>query len=200
MRKCPYCNNEMSEEAKFCPYCGKPVPEGNPERYCPNCGTKIEGNPSFCPNCGTNLRAGPGSRGEEAVLKGIGAVEGETDSAIHGSGRRGASFVLERNFVVWILISLFTCGIGSYIWLGFLVNDLNEEFPKSQWKTSGVSVILLSFITCGIYSLYAYYKMSEKLEKEGIMTWLSVILGLFLSPIAALAYIQYYLNKRIKGN
>ena len=23
--------------------------------FCPNCGTKLNGNEDFCPNCGTNL-------------------------------------------------------------------------------------------------------------------------------------------------
>lgn len=200
MKKCPSCNNDISEEAKFCPYCGKPVPENAGERFCPNCGSKIDGDPSFCPSCGENLRAAKGSKEEETVLKAVGALEDEVDSALGSSGKKGrSSLVSERNFVVWILISIFTCGIGALVWLGFLVNDLIEEFPDSRWKTSGVAVVLLHFVTCGIYSLYAYYKMSEKLEGEGIMTWLSVVLGLFLSPIAALAYIQYYLNNRIKG-
>ena len=131
MKKCPSCNNDISEEAKFCPYCGKPVPENAGERFCPNCGSRIEGDPSFCPSCGENLRAAKGSKEEETVLNAVGALEDEVDSALGSSAKKGrSSFVSERNFVVWILISIFTCGIGALVWLGFLVNPGSESVRK----------------------------------------------------------------------
>jgi hypothetical protein len=55
----------MATETFTCPYCGKPhrlnanfCPEtGTRFRRCPDCETRLEGNPKICPNCGLALEA-----------------------------------------------------------------------------------------------------------------------------------------------
>lgn len=55
--KCPTCETQNSEDARFCNVCGTPQPESAPASaaFCPNCGAVQEPGASFCPNCGTKL-------------------------------------------------------------------------------------------------------------------------------------------------
>lgn len=47
---CPNCGTPIQGAPKFCPECGAKL-----ARVCPNCGAPIEGNPKFCGECGTKL-------------------------------------------------------------------------------------------------------------------------------------------------
>ena len=49
--KCPKCQHENPEEAKFCIKCGKPM-----EFHCPKCGAKTPVVGDFCMECGHKLR------------------------------------------------------------------------------------------------------------------------------------------------
>ncbi len=48
--KCPNCQHENPEEAKFCIECGNPI-----EFQCPKCGAKTPKTGEFCMECGQNL-------------------------------------------------------------------------------------------------------------------------------------------------
>lgn len=48
---CPYCKNEISENANFCQQCGNEIPR------CPSCGHVILKKEDFCPIDGTPLTA-----------------------------------------------------------------------------------------------------------------------------------------------
>jgi hypothetical protein len=48
--KCPNCNAEISDTAKFCPECGNKI---DSKRFCQKCGTELQANAKFCPECGT---------------------------------------------------------------------------------------------------------------------------------------------------
>ena len=49
---CPKCNKNIPKDAKFCPYCGKPIQR----RLCPNCKKVVEVGWKFCRHCGTSLQ------------------------------------------------------------------------------------------------------------------------------------------------
>ncbi len=49
---CKGCGKPLSENAKFCAYCGKSV---NEEKICPKCGKENQQNSLFCCNCGEKL-------------------------------------------------------------------------------------------------------------------------------------------------
>ncbi|MGN0538995.1 MAG: zinc-ribbon domain-containing protein [Candidatus Fimenecus sp.] len=50
---CPYCNANMSSDAKFCPQCGNKInPDVSPQRFCEKCGEKIGTDDVFCTQCG----------------------------------------------------------------------------------------------------------------------------------------------------
>ena len=67
--RCPECNKEINDNAKFCKYCGKKIEDnnsisGNSEEIpveeplfiaCPNCGREMQEDKAFCTNCGNPL-------------------------------------------------------------------------------------------------------------------------------------------------
>ncbi|MBC8456439.1 MAG: zinc ribbon domain-containing protein, partial [Deltaproteobacteria bacterium] len=48
--KCPSCQHENPDEAKFCIECGNPI-----EFQCPKCGANTPRTSKFCMECGHNL-------------------------------------------------------------------------------------------------------------------------------------------------
>ena len=48
--KCPKCNHENREEAKFCEECGQKL-----SLICPKCGSELRENAKFCDKCGTKI-------------------------------------------------------------------------------------------------------------------------------------------------
>lgn len=46
---CPACNTSAAAGAKFCPGCGKPMPEA---AFCSGCGEHLPAGAKFCPKCG----------------------------------------------------------------------------------------------------------------------------------------------------
>ncbi len=47
--KCPNCNNEVKNTAKFCTHCGNKLPH---KKHCPQCNTELPENAKFCFQCG----------------------------------------------------------------------------------------------------------------------------------------------------
>jgi len=68
--RCPHCQHENRDGAKFCEECGNKL-----ELVCPSCGATLRANAKFCDNCGTQIRQ------EETGKRG----NGET---ANGNGRR----------------------------------------------------------------------------------------------------------------
>ncbi len=56
MIKCPKCNRELSDGAKFCAGCGSPVFE---TIFCPNCGKQTSTEFAFCQSCGASVTKTP---------------------------------------------------------------------------------------------------------------------------------------------
>ena len=52
--RCPQCQQENSEEARFCEECGAKL-----ARACPQCGQEVRPKAKFCPECGQNLVGAP---------------------------------------------------------------------------------------------------------------------------------------------
>jgi membrane protease subunit (stomatin/prohibitin family) len=50
MMKCPYCGKDIPKNSKFCPECGKPIVQ-----KCSKCGSEIPPGAKFCPNCGEKV-------------------------------------------------------------------------------------------------------------------------------------------------
>lgn len=54
MKKCPRCNYQNKDDAKFCINCGHKFVSTN---RCPNCGAAVKPDAKFCINCGQKLTA-----------------------------------------------------------------------------------------------------------------------------------------------
>ena len=65
----------------------------------------------------------------------------------------------KKSIVTWILISLFTCGIGGIIWFIQITDDMRNA--SGETRLSGVTAFLLTLITCGIYGWYWAYLMGK---------------------------------------
>lgn len=70
----------------------------------------------------------------------------------------------DRSLGTYILLSLVTCGIYSWIFLYELAKDVNVLCQGDGEETAGlVKLILLSLVTCGIYAWVWYYKLGNRL-------------------------------------
>ena len=49
--KCPKCQKEVYDDAKFCPHCGISL-----DSQCPRCGYTVSTSDRFCANCGQELK------------------------------------------------------------------------------------------------------------------------------------------------
>ncbi len=52
MITCPNCQNQLADDAKFCNFCGSPVPQ---MKTCPHCGAQAKSGDVFCYNCGKRM-------------------------------------------------------------------------------------------------------------------------------------------------
>ena len=68
MKKCPFCSEEIQDEAVKCRHCGELLSGGNVSdirKPCTECGTAVPVNRGFCPKCGV-IQVGRVS-GREAI-------------------------------------------------------------------------------------------------------------------------------------
>lgn len=66
MNYCPHCRNPLAEDAQFCAFCGKQVPQSTapPSKpaFCYKCGKPLESGAQFCTACGADLNVIPANR------------------------------------------------------------------------------------------------------------------------------------------
>lgn len=53
--KCPNCNNEITDNVKFCRYCGTKIETQPEQAKCPKCGALNRQGATFCDSCGTKM-------------------------------------------------------------------------------------------------------------------------------------------------
>jgi len=105
----------------------------------------------------------------------------------------------ERNVVVYLLLSIITCGLFGIYWLVVVLKDIATTSGEdiNPWL-----VILLTIITCGIYGIYFNYQMGKYMAKAGENynvkiednSILYLILSIFGLDIVNLCLIQNDLN------
>lgn len=107
--------------------------------------------------------------------------------------------VQKRSIALYILVTIFTCGIFGIVWMVLLANDINTVSGVED--TNGIVVFLLTFITCGIYGLYWAFKCGEKIDRakqnRGIASSNGGVLYLLLyifGGVIAYALIQNEIN------
>ena len=71
----------------------------------------------------------------------------------------------DRNIVMYVLLTIVTCGIYGYYFIYKLAQDVNEMCKEDGEKTAGLAMfIILSYVTCGLYAYYWYYKLANRLQ------------------------------------
>lgn len=107
----------------------------------------------------------------------------------------------DRGIVMYIILTIITCGIYAFYFIYKLAQDVNEMCKEDGKKTGGlIAFILLSYVTCGLYALYWNYQVAKRLQmnapkygitvKESgttILLWCTVGLLLFgIGPLVAM--------------
>ena len=71
----------------------------------------------------------------------------------------------DRNILMYILLSIVTCGIYGYYFIYKLAEDVNIMCADDGQKTPGLAAfVLLSLVTCGLYAYYWYYQLGNRLQ------------------------------------
>ena len=69
----------------------------------------------------------------------------------------------DRSLLLYILLSIVTCGFYNLFFVSSLAGDVNEMCRGDGKKTADVLMyLLLSVVTCGFYSIYWWYSVSER--------------------------------------
>lgn len=101
----------------------------------------------------------------------------------------------DRSLLMYILLSIVTCGIYSWYFIYSLARDVNIMCREDGQKTGGLlAFILLSIVTCGIYALYWEYCLGNRLaanaprfglnfQENGTTVLLWYLVGAFLCGI-----------------
>ncbi len=165
----------IKEEKKmFCQKCGAQLPDGS--AFCTSCGapTGSAQNPNGN-NQPNNPQGGPQNYGPEGDFfsraeSSLGSEINSFGNTINGSQNyyNGARPLrTDRSLIVYILLSLITCGIYGYWFIYQLAQDVNTACQGDNEKTAGlVAYIVFSFLTCGIYQFYWMYKIGNRLSAK----------------------------------
>lgn len=129
--------------------------------YCKKCGQQLGDNQRYCPNCGTPQNTGNEWSGaaDRCYSGGYNANPGTP-----GSGYTEGPLATDRSLVMYILLTVVTCGIYGFYFLYCLARDVNVACNGDGETTPGLAqLIIFSLLTCGIYSYYWYYKLGNRL-------------------------------------
>lgn len=77
----------------------------------------------------------------------------------------------DRSVLTFVLLTIVTCGIYSFIFFTSLANDLNIAATGRDGKKTMnycLMVIILNPSTCGIASYIWFHKMSERVGEEAV--------------------------------
>lgn len=114
MKKCPKCNQNFSDENRFCTNCGTPLEEDagkDSKRFCTSCGALIEEGKDFCTSCGTKVEA-ESEKSQKSFLKMRSEESGETKS--------------KNRFMIMALV-LVVALVGGFAWL-----NMGKDTPKKN--------------------------------------------------------------------
>ncbi|TDW26392.1 uncharacterized protein DUF4234 [Breznakia blatticola] len=112
--------------------------------------------------------------------------------------------IRKKSIVTCVLLSIFTCGIYSFIWINSVTNDVAFLRKDSSYRSGGM-VVLLTIITCGIYGYYWIYQTSKDIYyleqdygfRSSDNTVLNIILAIFTAYVVPLAIMQSSINNLI---
>jgi len=136
MRKCPFCLQDIPEEAKVCKFCGKTV-----VKRCPSCNEEIVATATLCRFCKADTTGKPPPIKVEATIV------------------NDAPCGVRRDILATVILTIVTCGFYGL----YLQYKINRHHPKSQLNP-GLDLVLL-FLTCGLWGWYVMYKYPREVEE-----------------------------------
>ena len=125
----------------------------------------------FCENCGTPV-ASSEVKGfvynESAPAPGASQTYNNYQNTGYNAGPQAfMPLRTDRSLLIFILLTLVTCGIYLYVFMYYMIKDINTACAGDGDETPGLLVyILLSLVTCGIYSYVWLYKVGERLARN----------------------------------
>lgn len=137
-KKCPYCQEEIAEEARVCKFCSSSV-----VKKCPFCSEEISVLAKKCRHCNSDL-ASPAGPAPAAALPANAGPLGET-----------------RDVIVTMILIVVTCGIYWFIWMYKTANDINQHGGRETLNPT--LDLVLCLVTCGIWSIVVGYKYAQAL-------------------------------------
>lgn len=166
---CNKCGSPVSDDAKFCPVCGNPMGAEQPQ---------VPAQPAPAPAQPAPIQpAQPQPQQQNAYQQAYQQQAGyQQQTAYQQTAYQCAQNApvppamtapvkSDRSVIMWLLLTLVTCGIYNYYFVYCLAHDVNTMCQGDGDSTPSLVVfILLSFVTCGLYSYYWYYKIGNRLQ------------------------------------
>ena len=136
-------------------------------KYCPKCGTAVADGVQFCPGCGNSFAAAATpynpTPNYAPPTGGYNPNPGYNANAFAGTQRTRVK--TDWSLLMYILLSIVTCGIYSFYFIYKLAQDVNQMCAEDGDTVGGLGAyILLSIVTCGIYSWYWLYKIQNRMN------------------------------------
>lgn len=114
--------------------------------------------------------------------------------------------VSPRSIILYLLLTILTCGIFDFIWLYITVTDINKLCQRRGIRIVGdpIIVVVLTILTCGIYGVYYFWKAGQTMYRlsggtSSDNSVLLAVLAFFISP-AALAILQDQINQLVEDD
>ncbi len=191
-------------------------------KYCSSCGTQVQDGLAFCPNCGSPMNQPqpqnvemnqPQPQNVEQPQENVNynnnqqynqnAYAGQPNYQNNNQNMGGRPAIQNRSIGVAILLSIVTCGIYGIIWFISMVNDVNALCNDEHSNQSGGVVFLLTIVTCGIYGIVWFYQAGKRMANAGAKYGVQVsdnstiylILAIFGLMIVDYCLVQADLNK-----
>ena len=107
----------------------------------------------------------------------------------------------QRNIVLYVVLSIVTCGIWGIVWFFQLGSDIAAI--RHDNKPNPLADFVLGIVTCGLWSLYVAYQwptlLQEPLRARGKyvdpnLPVLSLVLGMFGFHIVGMVLMQQLVN------
>ncbi len=149
--------------------------------FCSNCGTQINDGEKFCPNCGAPVQGAEQNANQEPAsdeIKGFSAdsANGFADANSTAGPNFGNAYSApygfmplrtDRSLLVFILLTIVTCGIYSWVFIYQLIQDVNIACDGDGEETMNFWLFfLLSLVTCGIFAYVWYYQLGNRLQNN----------------------------------
>lgn len=209
--KCTNCGADNADNAKFCSECGAPLEN---KQEAPASWYYVKNGASTGPYTETEMAnmAANGTIAARTYVWKEGMSDWqymenselakylphqETTTFTDTARRTGATLVPNsvqpKNILLYICLSILTCGIFTLYWMYSAARDINS-LADAQNKPRGVDpamAVILFIVTCGVYGIYYFWKEGKTMAAlqypdydQGDDTIVMVIIAFFMQTVS----------------